>query len=148
MDIAYLSQRYTLPDSRCRATFNDIGTKELSHWEMLGTMIHQCLRWASMCNIEKAGMSGYYTLHNHGVFPADPNGVLFSTVYFQVTGDPIADLVEDMADEQKARVAYEHLMTLTCNEQILSPLHFLREREIVHYQRFGECLEIVQAMQP
>ena len=111
-------------------------------------MIHQCLRDANLDEIKEAGLAGYYTMHDHGVFPADPNGVPFISAYVQCTGDPIADLVEDLAAEQKARATYEHLMTLTCNEEIIAPLRFLREREIVHFQRFGECLEIVQAMQP
>ena len=110
-------------------------------------MIYQCMRGASLEEIEAAGLLGYYTMHNHGVYPADPNGVPFTASYIQCTGDPIADLVEDLAAEQKARATYEHLMTLTDNPQLLNPLRFLREREIVHFQRFGECLEIVQALQ-
>lgn len=144
----YLTQRFTMPDDRVRATVNDIGTEELAHWEMLGVMISQCMRNASYEELEKAGLLGYYTLHSRGVFPADPNGVPFTTAYIQCTGDPITDLVEDLAAEQKARTTYEHLMTLTDNPEILAPLRFLREREIVHYQRFGECLEIVQSMIP
>lgn len=145
--LRYLTQRFTMPDDRCRATLNDIGTEELAHWEMLGTMIYQCLRGASYAELDEAGMAGYYTMHDHGVFPADPNGVPFTTAYIACTGDPIADLVEDLAAEQKARATYEHLMTLTDDKSILDPLSFLREREIVHFQRFGECLEIVQNMQ-
>lgn len=140
----YLTQRFTMPDDRCRATLNDIGSEELAHWEMIGTMIHQCMRGASIEDIKAAGLAGYYTMHDHSVFPADPNGVPFTAAYIQSTGDPIADLTEDMAAEQKARVTYEHLMTLTTNRELLDPLRFLREREIVHFQRFGECLEIVQ----
>ena len=110
-------------------------------------MIHQCMQGASMEELTAAGLDGYYILHNHGVFPADPNGIPFTSAYIACTGDPIADLVEDMAAEQKARATYEHLMRMTDNAQLLEPLAFLREREIVHYQRFGECLEIVQAIQ-
>ena len=143
----YLTQRFSMPDNRVRATCNDIGTEELAHWEMIGTMIYQCMRGASLAEIEAAGLLGYYTMHDHGVYPADPNGVPFTASYIQCTGDPVADLVEDLAAEQKARATYEHLMTLTENPQLLGPLHFLREREIVHFQRFGECLEIVQALQ-
>lgn len=143
----YLTQRFTMPDDRCRATLNDIGTEELAHWEMLGTMIYQCLRGATYEELEAAGMLGYYTMHNHGVYPADPNGVPFTAQYISCTGDPVADLVEDLAAEQKARATYEHLMTLTDDRAILEPLRFLREREIVHYQRFGECLNIVEKMQ-
>ena len=144
--LRYLTQRYSMPDDRVRATLTDIGTEEMAHWEMIATMIHQCMQGAWMEELTAAGLDGYYVLHNHGVFPADPNGIPFTSAYIQCTGDPIADLVEDMAAEQKARATYEHLMNMTDNAQILEPLYFLREREIVHYQRFGECLEIVQAI--
>lgn len=144
--LRYLTQRYSMPDDRVRATLTDIGTEEMAHWEMIASMIHQCMRGASCEELTAAGLDGYYVLHNHGVFPADPNGIPFSSAYIQCTGDPIADLVEDMAAEQKARATYEHLMNMTNNEQIIEPLYFLREREVVHYQRFGECLEIVQAI--
>ena len=136
-----------MPDDRVKATLTDIGTEELAHWEMLGAMIHQCMAGASCQELTEAGLAGYYTMHNHGVYPADPNGVPYTTAFIQVTGDPITDLVEDMAAEQKARTTYEHLMDMTTNPEILKPLAFLREREIVHYQRFGECLEIVQNIQ-
>ncbi|MEG1811501.1 MAG: manganese catalase family protein, partial [Clostridia bacterium] len=111
--LRYLSQRFSMPDNRCRATLTDVGTEELGHWEMIGTMIHQCLRNASLCDLEAAGMLGYFTMHDHGVYPCDPNGVPFTATYVQCTGDPVADLVEDLAAEQKARATYEHLMTLT-----------------------------------
>jgi len=114
---------------------------------MIAAMIHQCMQGASMEELTAAGLDGYYIMHNHGLFPADPNGIPFTSAYIQCTGDPVADLVEDMAAEQKARATYEHLMNMTDNVQLLEPLAFLREREIVHYQRFGECLEIVQAIQ-
>ena len=144
--LRYLTQRYSMPDDRARATLTDIGTEEMAHWEMIAAMIHQCMKGASMEELTAAGLDGYYILHNHGVFPGDPNGVPFTSAYIQCTGDPIADLVEDMAAEQKARATYEHLMNMTDNAQILEPLYFLREREIVHYQRFGECLEIVRGI--
>ena len=142
--LRYLTQRFSMPDDRCRATLNDIGTEELAHWEMIGVMIRQCLQNADLKELEAAGMQGYFTMHGHGVYPANPDGVPFTAAYIQCTGDPIADLHEDMAAEQKARVTYEHLMTLTDNPEILNPLRFLREREIVHFQRFGECLQLVQ----
>lgn len=133
---------------RCDVSSDDteVGTEEMAHWEMIAAMIHQCMKGASMEELTAAGLDGYYILHNHGVFPGDPNGVPFTSAYIQCTGDPIADLVEDMAAEQKARATYEHLMNMTDNAQILEPLYFLREREIVHYQRFGECLEIVRGI--
>lgn len=118
----------------------------MAHWEMLGTMIYQSLRGASCKELEAAGMAGYYTLHDHGVFPCDPNGVPFTTSYIACTGDPVADLVEDLAAEQKARATYEHLMAMSDDPAIIDPLSFLREREIVHFQRFGECFNIVQGM--
>ena len=86
-----------MPDDRVKATLTDIGTEELAHWEMLGAMIHQCMAGASCQELTEAGLAGYYTMHNHGVYPADPNGVPYTTAFIQVTGDPITDLVEDMA---------------------------------------------------
>ena len=142
--LRYLTQRFSMPDDRIRATLNDIGTEEIAHWEMIGTMIHQCMQGATCEELKAAGLDGYYVVHSHGVFPADPNGVPFTTAYIQCTGAPNADISEDMAAEQKARATYEHLMNMTGNEQIIEPLFFLREREIVHYQRFGECLDILQ----
>jgi len=109
-------------------------------------MIRQCLQNADLKDLEAAGLQGYFTMHGHGVYPVNPDGVPFTAAYVQCTGDPIADLHEDLAAEQKARVTYEHLMTLTDNPEILNPLRFLREREIVHFQRFGECLQIVQGI--
>lgn len=144
--LRYLTQRFSMPDDRVRATLNDIGTEEMAHWEMIGTMIHQCMTGATCEELRAAGLDGYYVIHSHGVFPVDPNGVPFTSSYIQCTGDPIADISEDMAAEQKARATYEHLMNMTNNEQIIEPLFFLREREIVHYQRFGECLDILQNM--
>ena len=145
--LRYLSQRFSMPDDRVKATLTDIGTEEMGHWEMLGAMIRQCMKGCTCKELTDAGLAGYYTMHDHGVFPADPNGVPFSSSMFAVTGDPIADIVEDMAAEQKARATYEHLMNMTTNPQIIEPLYFLREREVVHYQRFGECLDILQRLQ-
>lgn len=142
--LRYLTQRFTMPDDRCRATLNDIGTEELAHWEMLGTMIYQCLRGASYAELDEAGMAGYYTMHDHGVFPADPNGVPFTTAYIACTGDPIADLVEDLAAEQKARTVYDNLLRIIDDPDVREPLKFLRAREIVHFQRFGEALEMTK----
>ena len=144
--LRYLSQRFSMPDDRVKATLSDIGTEELGHWEMLGAMIRQCMQGCTCQELNDAGLAGYYIMHDHGVFPCDPNGVPFSSSTIAVTGDPVADLVEDMAAEQKARATYEHLINMTCNEQLIEPLCFLREREVVHFQRFGECLDIVQNM--
>lgn len=145
--LRYLTQRYSMTDQRVIATLTDIGTEEMAHWEMIAAMIHQCMQGATCAELDAAGLGGYYVIHDRGVFPVDPNGVPFTASYIACTGDPIADLTEDMAAEQKARVTYEHLMNMTDNPQILEPLYFLREREVVHFQRFGECLEIVQGRQ-
>ena len=144
----YLTQRFTVPDDRVRATLNDIGTEELAHWEMLGTMIYQSIQGASIQELEAAGLLGYYTMHKRGVYPASPEGVPFTAAYIASTGDPIADIVEDLSAEQKARATYENLMDQTDCPEYLNPLRFLRQREIVHYQRFGECLEILQSIIP
>ncbi|MBQ1893206.1 MAG: manganese catalase family protein [Clostridia bacterium] len=144
----YLTQRFTAPDDRIRATLNDIGTEEIAHWEMIGTMILQSMENASLQELERAGLIGHYAMHGRAVYPSDPNGVPFTASYIQSTGDPIADIAEDMAAEQKARATYEHVMDLTDNEQYLAPLRFLREREIVHFQRFSECWNILKEIYP
>ncbi len=125
-----------------------LGTEEIAHWEMIGVMINQSMRNASLDELTEAGLIGYYTIHGYGIYPADPNGIPFTAAYIQCTGDPITDINEDLAAEQKARTTYEHIMNLTDNEEYLAPLRFLREREIVHYQRFGECLNILLEMFP
>lgn len=144
----YLTQRFSMPDDRIRATLNDIGTEEIAHWEMIGTMIHQTMENASLSDLEAAGLLGYYTMHGKAVYPADPNGVPFVASYIQATGDPVADIAEDMAAEQKARATYEHIINQTDNEQYLAPLRFLREREVVHFQRFSECWNILRELYP
>ena len=144
----YLTQRFSAPDDRVRATLNDIGTEEIAHWEMIGAMIHQSVEGASLSELEAAGLLGYYTMHGRGVYPSDPNGVPFAASYIQSTGDPMADIFEDLAAEQKARATYEHLMNLTGCEQYLAPLRFLREREVVHFQRFSECMNILKELYP
>lgn len=144
----YLTQRFTAPDDRIRATLNDIGTEEIAHWEIIGTMILQSMENASLQELERAGLIGHYAMHGRAVYPSDPNGVPFTASYIQSTGDPIADIAEDMAAEQKARATYEHVMDLTDNEQYLAPLRFLREREIVHFQRFSECWNILKEIYP
>ena len=144
----YLTQRFIMPDDRLRATLNDIGTEEIAHWEMIGVMIHQTVEGASLSELEQAGLLGYYTVHGKGVYPADPNGVPFTASYIASTGDPVADIWEDLAAEQKARAAYERIMNQTECEQYLAPLRFLREREIVHFQRFSECMNILKDIYP
>lgn len=146
--LRYMTQRYTMPDERCKALLTDIATEEIGHWEMIGAMIYQLTRDATPGAIKAAGLEGYYAQHDSALYPAGSDGVPFTAAYFQSTGDPVADLTEDMAAEQKARAAYERIMTLTEDPDVLAPLRFLREREVVHFQRFGEALQIVQAKLP
>lgn len=137
----YLNQRYTMPDEKGMALLTDIGTEELAHIEMIATMIYQCMSGATIEELKKAGLSGQYVQHDHAVFPIDCNGVPFTSAYIETTGDWRSDLESDMAAEQRARTTYEHLMMMTNDPDILAPLSFLRQREVVHYQRFKELKE-------
>ncbi len=136
--LRYLCQRFTMPDDKGKALLSDIGTEELGHVEMISTMIEQLLRGASIDELKKNDLAGWYVSHKKGIFPADQNGVPYTSAYIQSTGDPIVDLQEDMAAEEKARATYENLMDLTDDEDILAPLSFLRQREVVHFNRFKE----------
>lgn len=140
--LRYLSQRYTMPDDRGMALLTDIGVEELGHVEMISTMIYQLMKGASIEEIKRAGLESLYTEHNKAIYPIDSNGVPFTVTYFASTGDPLADLSEDMAAEQKARATYENLIDLTEDEDVLNILLWLRQREIVHYNRFKELFEI------
>ncbi|MGQ9557855.1 MAG: manganese catalase family protein [Desulfurispora sp.] len=141
--VRYLNQRYTMPTNRARGLLTDIGTEELAHWEIIATLIYKLTLGATSEEMKAAGLGGYYTLHDHALFPCDPQGVPWTAAYIQATGDPVADLHENMAAEQKARVAYEHLICLTDDPGVKDTLRFLREREVVHFQRFGEALNNV-----
>ena len=134
----YLNQRYTMPDDKGKALLTDIATEELAHIEMIQTMIKQLTKGATIKEMEEEGLGGHYSMHDNGLFPANPNGVPFTTSYIETTGDYIADLESDMAAEQRARATYEHLMDMTNDIDVLAPLSFLRQREVVHYQRFKE----------
>ena len=142
--LRYLNQRYTMPDDKGKAILSDIATEEMAHLEIISAMVYQLLDGATPEELKKAGLGSQYTEHKNAVFPQNANGIPFTAAYFAVTGDPLTDLAEDMAAEQKARTVYENLMDLTDDEDILAPLSFLREREVVHYQRFGEALRMVQ----
>lgn len=143
--LRYLSQRFGMPDQVAKATLNDIGTEELAHLEMVGTMVHQLTQGLSIDEIKAAGLGEYYTDHGVDVYPQSAAGVPFSASVLACKGDPIANLQEDLAAEQKARATYEKLIDLCCDEpDVVDPLRFLREREIVHFQRFGEALRGVQ----
>lgn len=143
--LRYLSQRFGMPDQTSKAILNDIGTEELAHLEMVGTIVHQLTKNASIEEIEKAGLAPYYTDHGVDVYPVSAAGVPFTAAYIAAKGDPIANLQEDLAAEQKARATYEKLIDLCRdNPDVIDPLRYLRQREIVHFQRFGEALRGIQ----
>ena len=137
----YLNQRYTMPDEKGKALLTDIGTEELAHVEMISTMIYQLMKDATLEEIKKAGLESHYAEHGKSLYPTDANGVPFTVAYFASTGDPIADLSEDMAAEQKARAVYENLINLTDDPDVIGPLLFLRQREIIHFTRFKELYD-------
>ena len=143
--LRYLSQRFGMPDQKAKAVLNDIGTEELAHLEMVGTIVNQLTKDASIEEIKEAGLDAYYTDHGLDVYPVSAAGVPFTAAYIAAKGDPIANLQEDLAAEQKARATYEKLIDL-CKDHpdIIDPLRYLRQREIVHFQRFGEALRGVQ----
>ena len=143
--LRYLNQRYTMPDNRGKALLTDIGTEELAHLEMVGTLVHQLTDGASAEEMKEAGLGAYYTDHGLGVYPQAAAGWPYNAATIAVKGDPIADLQEDLAAEQKARATYEKLIDLCADDKdVLDVLRFLREREVVHFQRFGEALRGVQ----
>lgn len=142
--LRYLSQRYSMPYPELRATLTDIGTEELGHFEMIASMVHQLTRNLTSQQIEDGGFDLYFVNHTTGVYPQDSPGVPFSASTLAVTGDTFADIHEDMAAEQKARMTYDNILRLVDDPDVRDAIKFLREREIVHYQRFGECLGIVQ----
>lgn len=139
----YLSQRYAMPNDKVKAALTDIGTEELGHMEMISAIVHQLTRNLSMEEIKRGGFAPYFVDHTTGIYPVDATGNPFSAATFQSTGDPIADLHEDMAAEQKARKTYDNILLLSDDPDVRDAIKFLREREIVHYQRFGESLEHV-----
>lgn len=123
---------------------SNVGTEELAHLEMVATIVHQLTRNLSMEEIEKSGFANYYTDHTVGVWPQAAGGIPFNACEFQVKGDVITDLVEDMAAEQKARSTYDNILRLIKDPDVCEPIKFLRQREIIHFQRFGEALRITQ----
>ena len=137
----YFSQKFTMPDDKGRALLNDIATEELGHVEMICTMVHQLTKNATIDELEKAGLGSYYTEHGVGIFPVDATGNPFTCAYFAVTGDILANISENMAAEEKARATYEGLINQTNDEDIIGPLLFLRQREIVHFNRFKQLYD-------
>ncbi|MEG2007415.1 MAG: manganese catalase family protein [Oscillospiraceae bacterium] len=140
--IRYLSQRYVMPCPELKALLTDIGTEELGHLEMIGTIVHQLTRSMTTEEIMKSGYDSYFVDHTAGVYPTAAAGAPWSAVGIGVKGDVIADLTEDMAAEQKARVTYDNILRLCDDPDVLDVIRYLREREIVHFQRFGEGLRI------
>lgn len=138
--LRYLSQRYTMPYPELKGLLTDIGTEELGHLEMIGTIVHQLTRNMTPKEIKKAGYQDYFVDHTAGVYPTAASGTPWSAGGMAVKGDVIADLNEDMAAEQKARVTYDNILRLSDDPDVNNVIRYLREREIVHYQRFGEGL--------
>ena len=141
--LRYLSQRYAMPTRENMALLTDIGTEELAHMEIISAIIRQLTQNLTLDQIRAQGFDDYYVDHTLGIWPQAASGAAFTAAYFQSKGDPITDLSEDMAAEQKARTTYENLIRLADDPDVLAPLRFLREREIVHYQRFGEALRSI-----
>lgn len=142
--LRYLSQRFSMPYSDCRGLLTDIGTEELAHLEMIGAIVQQLTRNLSTEELKKSGFDAYYVDHADGVYPAAASGFPWTAAYIGVKGDVLADLAEDMAAEQKARATYDNILRLVDDPDIKEPIRFLRQREIVHYQRFGEALTRAQ----
>ncbi len=141
--LRYLSQRYTMPVKELKATLTDIGVEELNHLEMIGTIVYQLTKGLSEEDIKKNGFDAYFVDHTTGVYPSSAAGVPFTAAYIQSKGDPITDLHEDMAAEQKARTTYDNILRFCDDYDVKDPIRFLRAREVVHYQRFGENLRIL-----
>ena len=143
--LRYLSQRFGMPDQKSKAILNDVGTEELAHLEMVGTLVHRLTDGVSPEELQRVGLGDYYTDHGWGVFPQAAAGFPYNAVSMAVKGDPVADLTEDLAAEQKARATYEKLIDLCKDDKdVVDVLKYLREREVVHFQRFGEALNWVQ----
>lgn len=142
--IRYLTQRNNMPIPEAKAVLTDIGTEELAHWEIIGTLIYKIIENATPKQLEEAGMGPHYIQHGKDLYPHDAAGVPWTAAYIQAIEDPITNLHEDMAAEQKARTTYEHLIQSTSDRGVIETLSFLREREVVHFQRFGETLMLVQ----
>ncbi len=140
----YLSQRYSMTNRKAIGTLTDIGTEELAHLEMVGAILRQLTKDLTPEEIKASGFDKYYVDHTLAVWPAAAAGIPFNSCEFQSKGDPITDLYEDMAAEQKARTTYDNILRLIKDPEIADPIRFLREREIVHFQRFGETLRRVQ----
>ena len=142
----YLNQRYVMPSGETIGILTDIGSEELGHAEMIGAIVHQLTRNLTPEEIKASGFDQYFVDHGIGIYPSSAAGVPFTAAYIASKGDAVADLVEDLAAEQKARTTYEHILRLSDDPDVNDVIRFLREREIVHFQRFGDALRRVQDM--
>ena len=140
----YLSQRFAAPNRTTMGILNDVGTEELGHLEMVATIVHQLTCNLTMEEIESSGFANYYVDHTAGIWPQAAGGIPFNACEFQSKGDPLTDLFEDLAAEQKARTTYDNILRLVKDPEVADPIRFLRAREIVHFQRFGEAIRSVQ----
>ncbi len=140
----YLSQRYTMPSGEAIGVLTDIGSEELGHVEMVSSILYQLTRNLTPAEIKAGGLDKYFVDHGPAVYPASADGVPFTTAYIGVKGDPVADLTEDLAAEQKARVTYDNILRLSDDPDVNDVIKFLRQREIVHFQRFGDALRRTQ----
>lgn len=143
--LRYLSQRYTMPNGQLIGLLTDIGTEELAHMEMVASIVHQLTRGLTEKQIEEQGFSEYYTDHGLGIWPQSAGGIPHDALTYASKGNAICDLNEDLAAEQKARQTYDNMLRLLDNPDVIAPIRFLREREVVHYQRFGEALDTLQS---
>lgn len=141
--LRYISQMYTMPIPEAKATLNDIGTEELAHFEIVGTLVYKLVKGIPADVLRESGFAPHYVQHGRANYPTDASGVPFVAAYFQSHEDPIASITEDLAAEQKARATYENLIDMTNDPAIIDTLSFLREREVVHFQRFGEVLDLL-----
>ncbi len=142
--LRYLSQRFTMQQPEVAGLPTDIGTEELAHLEKIGAIVYQLTKNLSVDQIKAEGYDAYFVDHTLGIYPQSAAGVPFTAAYLQSKGDPITDLMEDMAAEQKARTTYDNILKLVDDPDVIEPIKFLRQREIVHFQRFGEALGIVR----
>lgn len=143
--LQYLSQRFTMPDNKGKALLTDIGTEELAHLEIIGSIVGQLTDGEGARSFDKYGTGAYYVDHGNAIFPVNASGQTWNAAYIQSMGDPIADLTNNMAAEQKARATYDNILRLSDDPDVNEVIKFLREREVVHFQRFGELLDHYQS---
>ena len=142
--LRYLSQRYSMPFDELKGLLTDIGTEELGHLEMIGAIVHQLTRNMTDSQMKDPAFAPYFVDHTAGIYPTSASGTPYTAAMMQVKGDPLADLVEDMAAEQKARVTYDNILRLSDDPDVNDVIKFLREREVVHFQRFGEAVQLLR----